>query len=66
MNIRKLLDWRKLLIYSHRWLGIGITVMFLVWDKSVSLKCVSSVYGDQRPLGSSRRVFPCFAIFADC
>src|SRR3954468_9934066 len=31
MNIRKLLDWRKLLIYSHRWLGIGITVMFLVW-----------------------------------
>ena len=26
MNIRKLLDWRKLLIYSHRWLGIGITV----------------------------------------
>ena len=23
MNIRKLLDWRKLLIYSHRWLGIA-------------------------------------------
>jgi hypothetical protein len=34
MNIRKLLDWRKLLIYSHRWLGIGITVMFLVWTLS--------------------------------
>jgi hypothetical protein len=30
MNIRKLLDWRKLLIYSHRWLGIDITVMFLI------------------------------------
>lgn len=34
MNIRKLLDWRKLLIYSHRWLGIGITMMFLVWTLS--------------------------------
>lgn len=34
MNIRKLLDWRKLLIYSHRWLGIGVTAMFLVWTLS--------------------------------
>jgi hypothetical protein len=34
VNIRKLLDWRKLLIYSHRWLGIGITAMFLVWTLS--------------------------------
>ena len=34
MNTRKLLDWRKLLIYSHRWLGIAITVMFLVWTLS--------------------------------
>ena len=34
MHIRKLLDWRKLLIYSHRWLGIGITAMFLVWTLS--------------------------------
>ena len=34
MNVRKLLDWRKLLIYSHRWLGIGITLMFLVWTVS--------------------------------
>jgi hypothetical protein len=34
MNVRKLLDWRKLLIYSHRWLGITITVMFLVWTFS--------------------------------
>jgi hypothetical protein len=34
MNIRKLLDWRKLLIYSHRWLGIGIILMFLVWTLS--------------------------------
>jgi hypothetical protein len=34
MHIRKLLDWRKLLIYSHRWLGIGILVMFLIWTLS--------------------------------
>src|SRR5437868_12805585 len=34
MTIRKLLDWRKLLIYSHRWMGIGIIVMFLVWTLS--------------------------------
>jgi len=34
MNIRKLFDWRKLLIYSHRWLGIGITTMFLFWTLS--------------------------------
>lgn len=34
MRVRKLLDWRKLLIYSHRWLGILITVMFLVWTLS--------------------------------
>ena len=34
MHIRKLLDWRKLLIYSHRWLGIGISLMFLVWTLS--------------------------------
>ena len=34
MNVRKLIDWRKLLIYSHRWLGIGITVMFLLWTLS--------------------------------
>src|SRR4029077_21076256 len=27
-------DWRKLLIYSHRWLGIAITVMLLVWTLS--------------------------------
>ncbi len=34
MNVRKLLDWRKLLIYSHRWLGIAIILMFLVWTLS--------------------------------
>ena len=31
MNIRKLLDWRKALIYSHRWLGIGVGIVFVLW-----------------------------------
>jgi len=31
MNPRKLLDWRKLLIYSHRWLGIFMGLVFLAW-----------------------------------
>lgn len=28
---RKLLDWRKLLIYSHRWLGIAGSLVFFMW-----------------------------------
>ena len=36
MQIRKLLDWRKLLIYSHRWLGIVVGLVFVAW-------CVSGV-----------------------
>ena len=36
MRVRKLLDWRKLLIYSHRWLGIVVGVVFVAW-------CVSGV-----------------------
>ena len=31
MNVRKLLDWRKVLIYSHRWLGIVLGLVFVVW-----------------------------------
>ena len=31
MNIRKLLDWRKLLIYSHRWMGIAFGLLFVSW-----------------------------------
>jgi len=31
MNIRKLLDWRKVLIYSHRWLGITMGLLFISW-----------------------------------
>jgi hypothetical protein len=31
MNVRKLLDWRKLLIYSHRWMGIGFGLLFVSW-----------------------------------
>ena len=36
MRLRKLLDWRKLLIYSHRWLGIIVGVVFVAW-------CVSGI-----------------------
>jgi len=31
MQYRKFLDWRKALIYTHRWLGIALTVVFLIW-----------------------------------
>jgi hypothetical protein len=31
MNVRKLLDWRKLLIYSHRWMGIAFGLLFFAW-----------------------------------
>ena len=36
MNVRKLLDWRKLLIYSHRWLGIAVGIVLVAW-------CVSGI-----------------------
>jgi hypothetical protein len=36
MRIRKLLDWRKLAIYSHRWLGIVLGAVFVAW-------CVSGI-----------------------
>jgi hypothetical protein len=31
MRYRKLLDWRKALIYTRRWLGIVLTLVFLIW-----------------------------------
>ena len=31
MNIRKLLDWKTLFIYTHRWTGIVFGVVFVVW-----------------------------------
>src|SRR5258708_18037594 len=31
MRLRKLLDWRKALIYTHRWIGITLTVVFVIW-----------------------------------
>ena len=34
MHVRKLLDWRKLLIYSHRWLGIVTGLVFIAWTVS--------------------------------
>jgi hypothetical protein len=34
MRWRFLLDWRKLLIYSHRWLGIAGCLLFVSWFAS--------------------------------
>ena len=31
MNIRKLLDWKTLFIYVHRWMGIVFGLVFVVW-----------------------------------
>ena len=31
MNFRKALDWRKALIYTHRWLGIALSAVFVIW-----------------------------------
>jgi hypothetical protein len=31
MDLRKLLDWRKALIFTHRWAGIVLTAVFVVW-----------------------------------
>ena len=31
MNARKLLHWRTLLIYVHRWMGIAFGIVFVVW-----------------------------------
>ena len=31
MRLRKLLDWRSALIYTHRWLGITGTLVFVIW-----------------------------------
>ena len=31
MNPRKFLDWRKLLIYTHRWVGVFFGIVFVVW-----------------------------------
>jgi hypothetical protein len=51
MHVRQLLDWRKLLIYSHRWLGIIVGGVLVAW-------CLSGVvlmyYGTRLwPLGPS-------------
>src|ERR1044072_2418728 len=31
MRPAKLLDWRKALIYTHRWVGIVLTIVFVIW-----------------------------------
>src|SRR5215475_8428253 len=31
MHLRKLLDWKTALIYLHRWMGIVLGLVFVVW-----------------------------------
>ena len=31
MRIRKLLNWKTFLIYTHRWTGIVFGIIFIVW-----------------------------------
>jgi len=31
MHLRKLLDWKTALIYLHRWMGIVLGLIFVVW-----------------------------------
>ena len=31
MRLHKLLDWRSALIYTHRWAGIVLTAVFVIW-----------------------------------
>src|SRR5262249_49500629 len=31
MNAKKLLDWRKALLYTHRWMGIVGGLLFIAW-----------------------------------
>jgi hypothetical protein len=52
MNPRKLLDWRKLLIYSHRWLGIALSLVFVCWFVSGIL----FVYWDEPHLTAQERL----------
>jgi hypothetical protein len=34
MHLRKLLDWKTVLIYLHRWVGIVLGLVFVVWFAS--------------------------------
>jgi hypothetical protein len=38
MNFRKALDWRKALIYTHRWLGIALTAVFVILGGIIALR----------------------------
>src|SRR5262249_21276193 len=52
MNIRKLLDWRKLLIYTHRWMGIFFGIVFITWFVSG----VAFMYVGMPQLSSTERL----------
>src|SRR2546423_5968065 len=52
MNVRKLLDWRKALIYTHRWMGIFFGIVFITWFVSG----VAFMYVGMPQLSSTERL----------
>src|SRR5262249_37066627 len=52
MQLRKLLDWRKALIYTHRWAGIVLTAVFVISFVSG----VIFVYVGMPPLAAEERL----------
>lgn len=51
MNVRKLLDWRKLLLYCHRWMGIAGGLLFVSWFVSgivIMYKGMPSLTAEER------------------
>ena len=67
MNVRKLFDWKTALIYIHRWVGIVLGLVFVVWFVSgvammyvgMPRLSVSERLGHMKPLDlSTARVEP--------
>lgn len=52
MNPAKLLDWRKTLVYTHRWLGIAGTLFFISWFASG----IVFLYADMPGLSADERL----------
>src|SRR5688572_26974719 len=52
MRPAKLLDWRKAVVYTHRWLGILGTALFLVWFVSG----IALMYADMPGLTADERL----------
>jgi hypothetical protein len=52
MNAGKLLDWRKCLVYTHRWLGMAGVLMFVAWFASG----IVFLYADMPGLSAGERL----------